>query len=107
MTATQLASAVRNHADIKIAQEPRPVSEPESYIIGWLTVGLEDAYEVLMRCKDPAAKTFLAAIKRRHATRVDCGSGHDYGICPKCKEGHGHVVMRDGIVLEHSAPMPL
>lgn len=28
--------------------------------------------------------------------RVDCGSGHDYGICPVCKQGHGHVLIRNG-----------
>lgn len=28
--------------------------------------------------------------------RVDCGSGHHYGICPYCGKGHGQVLMRDG-----------
>lgn len=21
--------------------------------------------------------------------RIDCGSGHHFGVCPKCKRGHG------------------
>jgi hypothetical protein len=29
-------------------------------------------------------------------TRIDCGSGYDYGICPVCKRGHGHVLIRNG-----------
>jgi hypothetical protein len=24
--------------------------------------------------------------------RIDCGSGHHYGICPKCRRGHGHKI---------------
>jgi hypothetical protein len=25
--------------------------------------------------------------------RIDCGSGYHYGICPKCGQGHGHVLV--------------
>jgi hypothetical protein len=31
--------------------------------------------------------------------RIDCGSGHRYGICPKCQRGHG-------IKIEISPPLP-
>lgn len=31
--------------------------------------------------------------------RIDCGSGHDYGICPDCKQGHGHAVMRQSVAV--------
>lgn len=27
--------------------------------------------------------------------RVDCGSGNDFGICPKCRRGHGYHVSLD------------
>lgn len=67
MTATQLATAVLQRADVCAAENP--ISDPEAYVIGWLTQGLEDAYEVLTRCQDPAAKTFLAALKRRHVLK--------------------------------------
>lgn len=65
MTATQLATAVNHRGKQRAAANP--ISNPESFVIGWLTQGLEDAYEVLLRCDDPAAKTFLAALKRNHA----------------------------------------
>jgi hypothetical protein len=66
-TATQLASIVRNHADLEAAADRLAASNPESFVVGWLMQGLEDAYEVLLRCNDPAAKTFLTALKRRHS----------------------------------------
>jgi hypothetical protein len=66
-TAAKLVTAVRTHAEIRAAEQPI-ITNPESFVVGWLTQGLEDAYEVLMRCNDPAAKTFLASLKRRHAT---------------------------------------
>lgn len=69
MTATQLAQTVRQRGDFRATENP--ISEPESFVIGWLMQGLEDAYEVLMRCQDPAAKTFLASLKRRHASGTD------------------------------------
>lgn len=69
MTAAELTTAVRQRADVRATENP--ISEPESFVIGWLMQGLEDAYEVLMRCNDPAAKTFLASLKRRHATGTD------------------------------------
>ena len=62
--ANQLAQSVRHRGDVRAAEQP--ITNPESFVIGWLTQGLEDAYEVLMRCNDPAAKTFLASLKRRH-----------------------------------------
>jgi hypothetical protein len=67
MTATQLVTSVRQRADAAAASDRvASITNPESFVVGWLTQGLEDAYEVLMRCQDPAAKTFLAALKRRH-----------------------------------------
>jgi len=37
-----------------------------------------------------------AARARAAATRIDCGSGYDFGICPKCGKGHGHVLIANG-----------
>jgi hypothetical protein len=69
MTATTLATAVRQRADAAAAADRiAATTNPESFVIGWLTQGLEDAYEVLMRCDDPAAKTFLASLNRRHGS---------------------------------------
>jgi hypothetical protein len=71
MTATTLATAVRQRADAAAhSDRVASITNPESFVIGWLTQGLEDAYEVLMRCQDPAAKTFLASLKRRHTQTV-------------------------------------
>jgi len=38
------------------------------------------------------ARLALQALRSTSAERVDCGSGIDYGICPKCRRGHGHVI---------------
>jgi hypothetical protein len=27
---------------------------------------------------------------------IDCGSGHPYGLCPRCGLAHGHVLMMAG-----------
>ena len=37
------------------------------------------------------------------SARRDCGSGQDYGICPACGKGHGHVVMSSGETLQSTA----
>ena len=66
MTAPKLVETILRHAERKAAADP-VVTFPESFVIGWLTQGLEDAYECLMRCSDPEAKTFLAALNRRHS----------------------------------------
>jgi hypothetical protein len=49
--------------------------------------------------RDIARETIgTAAIQstRAAATRIDCGSGHDYGICPRCGRGHGIILMSAG-----------
>lgn len=40
-------------------------------------------------------------------TRHDCGSGHDYGICPHCGKGHGYNLMRGGVFAESLQPTTL
>lgn len=27
----------------------------------------------------------------------DCGSGHRFGVCPKCRQPHGHIIMERGL----------
>ena len=45
-----------------------------------------------------SVKSVKSVVKKSSAfKRIDCGSGQHYGICTKCKRGHGTVLMERGI----------
>jgi hypothetical protein len=57
---------------------------------GTATIVLDDINKAIEK-QDPAGiyqETFQVR---------NCGSGHNYGVCPICKQGHGHVLMERGI----------
>jgi hypothetical protein len=55
-----------------------------------LHYGMHLAIQQVSEKQDPAA------IHTTPFKRIDCGSGHDFGICPKCHKGHGIVLMERG-----------
>jgi hypothetical protein len=45
--------------------------------------------------QDPAG-IFHEPVASGEYPRIDCGSGHHYGTCPRCGLPHGHVLMMAG-----------
>ena len=54
-------------------------------------------YGMHLAITQTAEKPDPAAIYQETIQVRDCGSGHDFGVCPICKKGHGHVLMERGI----------
>jgi hypothetical protein len=66
MTSTELANSVRNRGEA--CAEKAATLFPETFLVGWLSQALEEAYDVLIQSSDPAAKTFLSSLTPKKTT---------------------------------------